>query len=209
MQASASGRASARSQAFLGGWRLLRLLLIGFAAAVLLRLTVLQVYTVSSESMEPTLRAGDRVLVWKLAARSQPARGDVVVFDGRDTLAPGESEPNLLRSLLLAEPLDRSLFVKRVIGIGGDEVKCCDERGRLLVNGRPLAETYLMGAAADTDFDVEVPLGHFFVLGDNRLASLDSLDLLGAPGGGMIPTSRIVGSVTAIAWPPARMRAVD
>lgn len=209
MQASAGGRASARSQAFLGGWRLARLLLVGFAAALLLRLTVLQVYTVSSESMEPTLQSGDRVLVWKLAARSEPERGDVVVFDGRDTLAPGESEPALLRSLLLAEPLDRSLFVKRVIGIGGDEVKCCDPEGRLSVNGRALAETYLAGPAADVDFDVRVPAGHMFVLGDHRLRSLDSLDLLGAPGGGMIPTSRIVGRVVAIGWPPARMGALD
>lgn len=182
----------------------------GVLLAFIVRLLLLQVYTVASDSMSPSLRTGERVLVWKPAALGLPQRGDVVVFDGTDSFVRGASEPtSFWAELLLAEPLDRRLFVKRVIAIGGDRIACCDAAGRLLLNGRPLREPYLAQRASAVEFDVRVPVGRFFALGDNRAHSHDSRDLLGQPGGGMISADRIVGKAIGVVWPPATIRSAN
>jgi signal peptidase I len=101
-------------------------------------------------------------------------------------------------------------WVKRVIAVGGDDVSCCGRDGAILVNGEPLEEPYLPeGAAPSTvEFDLHVPEGRMFVLGDNRADSTDSRNLLGAPGGGMIPVDRVVGRADRIVWPPPRAAAL-
>src|SRR3954470_21029095 len=107
---------------------------------------VAQPYEIPSGSMENTLRSGDRVLVDKLAYRfgSAPARGDVVVFDGEGSFV---------------QESGRTDYIKRVIGVGGDRVTCCDRQGRITVNGRPLDETYLYpgDTPSRVAFDIEVP----------------------------------------------------
>lgn len=181
-------------------------------ASALLRSTLADLYLIPSGSMEPLLRQGDRISVDRDAYDAVPVeRGDVVVVDGEGSFAPYDSRPapmrwasDALQWLGLAP--DTTAYVKRVAGIGGDAVSCCTADGRLEVNGEAVAEDYLAGPppASRVEFTAEVPEGRLFLLGDNRHASVDSRSLLGAPGGGMIHESKVIGRVDAIAWPPGR-----
>jgi len=148
---------------------------------------VMQPFQIPSTSMQPALRIGDRVLVNKLAYRfgSEPRRGDVVVFDGTGYFGDAD-------------------YIKRVVGVGGDRVVCCDRQGRIEVNGRSVDETSFLYAGdgpSQVPFDVAVPGGTLFVLGDHRADSRDSRDHLGSPGGGMIPLGSVIGRADWIAWP--------
>ena len=94
--------------------------------------------------------------------------------------------------------------MKRVIGVGGDTVKCCDKRGRVTVNGTPLAEkAYLRAGEAPSQitFEVTVEDDHLWVMGDNRSNSADSRVHLGDPGGGQVPVEDVVGKVFSVVWP--------
>ncbi|MFB0833090.1 signal peptidase I [Arthrobacter halodurans] len=192
-----------------GGWRFVVGALAAAAVlAIVLRATLVDFYYVGSGSMRPTLVEGDGLLVDRTAGdAAEIARGDVVVFDGRGSLLPygeaGAIDP-FLRALRLSG--DDTLFVKRVIAVGGDRLSCCDGGGSLVLNGTPLAEPYLApGAPASAqDFAIEVPRGRLWLMGDHRVASEDSRSLLGAPGGGMIPVDRVVGTVERVVWPPER-----
>jgi signal peptidase I len=156
---------------------------------LLLNSFVVRPFQIPSGSMENGLRIGDRVLVNKLAYRfgADPRRGDVVVFDGTGYFGSGD-------------------YIKRVVGVGGDHVVCCDKEGRLQVNGRSVDEsTFLFpgDGPSTVPFDVRVPAGTLFVLGDHRSDSSDSRDHLGSPGGGMIPVADVVGRADWIVWPTA------
>ncbi|MGW5251757.1 signal peptidase I [Streptomyces sp. NPDC004012] len=153
---------------------------------------VIQPFDIPSGSMEPGLRVGDRVLVNKLAYRfgSKPERGDVVVFDGTGYFGSAD-------------------YVKRVVGVGGDRVVCCDREGRLEVNGRSVDESsflYPGNSPSDVPFDVVVPTCTLFVLGDHRRDSSDSRDHLGSPGGGMIPLGAVIGRADWVIRPSADLR---
>lgn len=150
-------------------------------------------YTVPTDSMTPTVNAGDRVLAERVDG-SDVRRGDVVVF----TDSAWGDVP----------------MVKRVVGVGGDKVACCDKDGRLTVNGKPVEEPYLRadgassligadgkGAASPQDFTAEVPAGQLFVLGDERSTSMDSRVHLQDPGQGSVPRSAVEARVDAVAWP--------
>ncbi|MEU8699188.1 signal peptidase I [Streptomyces sp. NPDC048680] len=143
-------------------------------------------YTVPTESMTPTVNAGDRVLAQRVDG-SEVRRGDVVVFTDP---AWGEMP-----------------MVKRVVGIGGDKVACCKKDGRLTVNGIPVEEPYLQTAdpASANDFTAEVPKGRLFLLGDDRRVSLDSRVHLEDGGQGSVPRSAVTARVDAVAWPLGSM----
>lgn len=154
------------------------LFLGGFAWAAV----VYRPYTVPTESMTPTVNAGDRVLAQRVDG-SEVRRGDVVVFTDQ---AWGDMP-----------------MVKRVVGIGGDKIACCEKDGRLTVNGVPVAEPYLQAGepASGNDFTAEVPQGKLFLLGDDRRSSLDSRVHLEEGDQGAVPRSAVQARVDAVAWP--------
>ncbi|WP_432138893.1 MULTISPECIES: signal peptidase I [unclassified Streptomyces] len=178
---------AARIADLIPGGRISLTLLSCLVFLLLLATFVVQPFQIPSGSMENALRIGDRVLVNKLAYRfgAEPRRGDVVVFDGTGYFGDGD-------------------YVKRVVGVGGDHVVCCDQEGRIQVNGRSVDEStflYPGDSPSGVPFDVAVPEGTLFLLGDHRGASRDSRDHLGSPGGGMVPVDDVIGRVDWIVWP--------
>ena len=181
---------------------------------VLLRAFVVQSFSVPSGSMEPTIEPGDRILANRLVRGDDVPRGDIVVFDGTRAFPVSGEEPSsgalatLGRTLSGALTLDTGTdYVKRVIGLPGDRVTCCDASGHLQVNGVGVEEPYLMpgDTPSDLTFDVLVPAGHLWVMGDHRSASGDSRSYLGRPGGGMVPVGEVIGQATVRYWPPGRL----
>lgn len=178
-------------------------ILIGVAILVawLVRTFVLQTFYIPSGSMEHTLDRWDRVLVNKVVYDFRtPERGEIIVFK-----APTEWSGN-------PEGED---FIKRVIGVPGDHVVCCDKPEgtpdrRLVINGRPLNEPYLYSengvrnAPARQDFDITVPAGRLWVMGDHREASGDSLEHWGPAHDinvATIPIDSVVGRAFTVFWP--------
>ncbi|WP_422933438.1 signal peptidase I [Sinomonas sp. P47F7] len=201
------------------GWR--SVLLAVLAALVvwgLIRAFIIDVYYIPSGSMEPLFQPGDRIAVSRMAFASRLVqRGDVVVFDGRGSFAPLESGRGWLGDAAqgigewLGVVPNETVYVKRVVGVAGDHVQCCTTDGRLTVNGTPLDEPYLYpgDAPSSMKFDVVVPAGRLWLLGDHRSDSVDSRSLLGAPGGGLIRTDRVIGEPVSILWPLDRFGAVN
>jgi signal peptidase I len=188
-------------------WKELALLLAVCALGiVLLNRFVAQPFTIPSGSMEHTLAVGDRVLVNKLSYDfgGTPRRGDVVVFDGRGSFIDTGTQDT--------GDASGDDFVKRVIGVGGDTVTCCDAQGRITVDGVPLDErSYLYPGAKPSAFPfvVVVPAGKLFVLGDNRAVSADSRDHFGDPGGGFVPVGRVIGRAEWVILPFGHARSLD
>ncbi|MFC0508519.1 signal peptidase I [Micromonospora costi] len=203
-------------------WQELPLLLVvAFCLAVLIRTFLLQAFFIPSGSMEDTLLVGDRVLVNKVVYDVRdPARGEVVVFRGTDRWAPqvaDEPAPGFLGKLGrtvgdlvgVSRPGEKD-FIKRVIGVPGDRVRCCDAQGRVTVNGTPLDETYVIrdspvdippspNECRSRRFDeVVVPPGQIFVMGDHRLVSQD------ARCQGPVPIDNVVGRAFLVVWPSSR-----
>jgi signal peptidase I len=200
-------------------WR--ELLTIVVAAAVLTLLVkafVVQVYRIPSASMENTLQVGDRVLVNKVVYHFRDiARGDIVVFSGQDSWGPDAPPPSsdpvvrLFDDVLSGIGLQNSqtYYIKRVIGLPGDRVACCNAQGQVTVNGVPLSEgAYLFpgNQPSTLKFSEIVPSGHVWVMGDHRSDSDDSRYHPGDPGGGAIPENQVVGRAFLIIWPPSQFR---
>ncbi|MEV4760468.1 signal peptidase I [Micromonospora sp. NPDC049559] len=204
-------------------WQELPLLLVvAFCLAVLIRTFLLQAFFIPSGSMEDTLLIGDRVLVNKMIYNVRdPKRGEVVVFRGTDRWAPQlatEPDPGLLAKVGrtvgdlvgVSRPGEKD-FIKRVIGVPGDHVKCCDEQGRVTVNGVALDESSYVLQDSPLDLppnprecrsrrfdEVVVPPGQIFVMGDHRLVSQD------ARCQGPVPIDNVIGRAFVIVWPYAR-----
>ena len=189
---------------------MLLLVAIALGLAIIIKTFFVQAFYIPSDSMDDTLVENDRILVEKVSYWSGDVqRGDIVVFDDPgDWLGAGQAQH-------ATNPLTQALelfglyptgghLVKRVIGIGGDHVQCCDDQGRVTVNGVPLREgSYLPPGVrpSDVEFDVEVPADHLWVMGDNRSSSSDSRahkDL----GNGFVPVDDVVGKVFVVVWPP-------
>jgi len=200
------------------GWRFVLLaLVLAVAISGLVRSLWIDVYYIPSESMEPLLGTGDRILVSRTAFTSEPIqRGDVVVFDGRGSFAPLSSGKGPLVDAIAAAGQwfgltgSDTTYVKRVIGVPGDHIQCCSSEGRLTVNGQVLEEPYVYPGdePSKQKFDVVVPEGRLWLMGDHRSRSADSRGLLGAPGGGMVPFDRVIGRPVQIIWPLDRFAEV-
>ncbi|MEZ5116263.1 MAG: signal peptidase I [Candidatus Nanopelagicales bacterium] len=187
--------------------------------SVVVRLFLVQAFFVPSASMENTLLPDDRILASKITTRFTGVhRGEVVVFrDPGGWLPPPPPKPGgvsgAIRSALEFVgllPTDTGQdLVKRVIGIGGDRVQCCDAQGRIVLNGVPLDETYLKpgGGTDQVRFDVVVPADSMFVMGDNRGDSRDSRYHLEVDNGA-VPTDQVVGRVFLVVWPFSRFSTV-
>jgi signal peptidase I len=192
-----------------GGPGLLLPLVLALLLALLLRTFVVQSFSIPSDSMSPLLVPGERVLVWRVGAGEEVRRGDVVVFDGTGTFADAPPDPQGLARVgaalggLLGFRPGETDFVKRVVGLPGDRVTCCDASGRLMVDGVAVDEPYVAPGDAPSElrFDVEVPAGRLWLMGDHRSDSADSRAHLGSPGGGTIALDDVVGRVVAVTWP--------
>ena len=200
-------------------WQELPLLLVvAFGLAVLIRTFLLQAFFIPSTSMEDTLLVGDRVLVNKVVYDVRdPKRGEVVVFHGTDAWSPQVTEqpdPGFFAELGrtvgdlvgVSRPGEKD-FIKRVIGLPGDRVECCDDRGRVMVNGVALDETYVIRNSPlelppnarecrpRRFAEVVVPPGQIFVMGDHREVSQD------ARCQGPVPIDNVIGRAFAVVWP--------
>ncbi|MEU6912677.1 signal peptidase I [Streptomyces olindensis] len=195
-------------------------LLVGVAVliALVLKTFLVQAFVIPSGSMEQTIQIGDRVLVDKLTPwfGSKPQRGDVVVFKDPGGWLQDEQpttqkdDPVVIKQIkegltfigLLPSENEKDL-IKRVVGVGGDRVKCCDAQGRVTVNGIPLNEDYLYPgiAPSDTPFDITVPQGRLWVMGDHRNNSADSRAHQDTDYGGTVSEEEVVGRAMVIAWP--------
>ncbi|MFF4989136.1 signal peptidase I [Streptosporangium saharense] len=196
-------------------WRELPIMIIvALLLALLIKTFIVQAFYIPSGSMENTLQVNDRVLVNKLVYRVRDIeRGDVVVFSGVDSWKdevdfeepsnPVTGALNWVGSLFGLVPTEKD-FIKRVIGVPGDKVQCCDGQDRITVNGVPLEEkAYLFpgNKPSTTPFEITVPPGRLWVMGDHRQVSADSRAHQGDPGGGAVPIDHVVGRAFVIVWP--------
>jgi signal peptidase I len=210
------------------------LVIVALVIAMVIKSFVVQAFVIPTGSMQNTLALYDKILVNKLVYHFRSIHpGDIVVFDGSgswDAPAPPSttsSDPavriydDTLRKLfdsvggLFGTPIGQTDYVKRVIGVPGDHVRCCNAQGLITVNGVPLHErSYLYPgdqpgsspSGIPGQFNVTVPAGYLWVLGDHRGISDDSRGHEADPGDGMIPEDKVIGRAFLIAWPPSQWR---
>ena len=204
-------------------------ILLIFLAALLISFLIktflIRSFYIPSTSMEETLHVDDRIIVNQLVPEVVPINhGDVVVFTdpgGWLTVQPAPQQNGVaaavdavLGFVGLSAPDSNDHLIKRVIGLPGDTIECCNDFGQLLVNGVPLEEPYIklspgVTKATRDDFDVTVPEGYLWVMGDNRYNSADSSFHRNDPSGGFVPIDNVVGRALLISWPVDRWTWLD
>jgi signal peptidase I len=197
-------------------WRELPVLIVvALVLALVVKAFLVQAFWIPSGSMQNTLSINDRVLINKVVYHLRPIhRGDIVVFDGTGSwdfnTPPGSS--NIFSKAvgelegLVGISQDSSIYIKRVIGLPGDHVACCNTAGQVTVNGVPLSESdylYPHNKPSATPFHIVVPAGQLWVMGDHRQISDDSRGHMADPGEGTIPESGVLGRAFVIIWPPS------
>ena len=180
------------------------LLVIAFILALLIKSFLMQAFYIPSESMEPTLNVGDRVLVNKVVYHLHPPRrGDIIVFADPNPQPQPHRNPIssawhwLTEGLGVATSPEKD-FIKRVIGLPGDHLEC--RGGSVFINGTRLTEPYITVPDDRACGPYDVPANKLFVMGDNRLNSRDS-----RYGLGFVPYDKVIGRAFVIIWPPSHM----
>ncbi len=190
------------------------LVVVALVVSLLIKTFLVQFFYIPSGSMENTLQIKDRVAVNKVPFLSRSiSRGDVVVFrdpagwlpeisDTTSNKYVAKLKTGLVAVGVLPNPAKQYL-VKRVIGVAGDHIICCDKAGLLTVNGAAITEPYIFAGNTPSDmkFDVTVPKGKIWVMGDHRGASADSRYHQEDVNKGFVPLSRVTGRVVAVIWP--------
>ena len=190
------------------------LVIVALAVSLIIKTFLVQFFFIPSGSMENTLQINDRVAVNKVPFISGSIhRGDVVVFRDPANWLPEQypgTENKVLAKIkegfvavgVLPNPAKQYL-VKRVIGVAGDHIVCCSKSGALEINGKSSVEPYIFAGnkPSEMDFNVTVPEGKVWVMGDHRGASADSRYHQDDVNNGFVPVSRITGRVYAIIWP--------
>jgi len=219
--ADSSGSADSKKSKQGSFWKELPVLIgVALVLALVIKAFAIQAFYIPSQSMENTLRVGDRVLVNKIVYHTRDIhRGDVVVFNGLDSWDPEVtySEPSNPITKVLhwiggafgVVPGEKD-YIKRVIGVPGDRVSCKGNGAPILVNGKALDEssylytdpvTHEQNVPSQEPFDTVVPKGRLWVMGDHRGLSADSRAHVGDPGGGSIPENKVVGRAFVVVWP--------
>jgi len=190
------------------------LIVVALVVSLFIKSFLVQFFYIPSGSMENTLQIQDRVAVNKVPFISDNIqRGDIVVFRDPNNWLPEnlENSSNSLsskaKSLLvtvgvLPNPAKQYL-VKRVVGVAGDRIVCCGDSGKLSINGVEVTEPYIYGGDAPSEmkFDVTVPEGKLWVMGDHRGASADSRYHQDDINSGFVPLKTVSGRVVAVIWP--------
>ena len=194
------------------------IIVAALVVSIIVKTFIVHFFFVPSGSMQNTLQIGDRIAVNKFAAIfSDIRRGEVVVFKDPDNwlgAAPAATGSTITRDIktalvdvgVLPDPATQYL-VKRVIGVGGDTVVCCDVKGDLVVDGVSVNEPYIFAGnnPSDMKFTAKVPKGFIWVMGDHRGASADSRFHTDDIHKGMVPLSDVVGRAEFIVWPVSHM----
>jgi len=230
VQVAAPGHSRSGKQPQKRGWKIfIRDILLIFLAALLISFLIktflIRSFYIPSSSMEQTLHIDDRIIVNQLEPKLIPIEhGDVVVFrDPGGWLTPQIDQPvnwfvggvdAVLAFVGLSAPDSNDHLIKRVIGLPGDTVVCCNDFGQLTVNGVPLEEPYItlpdsVTKATRDDFEITVPEGKLWVMGDNRYNSADSSFHRNDPTGGFVPIDNVVGRALLISWPASRWTWLD
>lgn len=205
---------------------ILVIVLIAAVVSFLVKTFVVRSFYIPSGSMENTLQVYDRILVDELTPRfGEYSRGEIVVFRDPGGWLPPVAESDrsplveawewVLSLVGLAAPDSDNHLIKRVVGLPGDHVVCCNALGQITVNDVPIDESsYLVippgeSAASGDPFDVVVPDGSLWALGDNRYRSKDSRYNQDQPGRGFVPLENVVGRAFLITWPFDRFGGID
>ena len=190
------------------------LVIVALVVSLFIKSFLVQFFYIPSGSMENTLQIKDRVAVNKVPFISDNIkRGDVVVFRDPDNWLPEpydsttnqfvtKAKSALVTVGVLPNPAKQYL-VKRVVGVGGDRVVCCTKGGNLTINGVEVVEPYIYAGnkPSEMNFDVTVPNGKLWVLGDHRGASADSRYHQDDINKGFVPLSKVSGRVVGVIWP--------